>query len=279
MDYKTILVALGDDPARAPRLEAALALCRRFGAGLVGLTATGTQLEPFRGADEEAGKYAEQAAARLQRAVDQDLAVLQAALAPSGAGVAYRHVVVEAEAGWALATEGRFADLILPPPLQEGDSTPPLMAKEAEYALLNAGRPVLLVPAGGTLAPGGHALVGWDGSRPAARAVSDALPLLAQASAVTVAVVAEEGGGGGEAEPEAGGERLLQWLATHGVTARLRVEHGGPPAEVLLRLAQELDAGLLVAGGYGRGRLRERVLGGTTRTLVQRAGVPLFLSH
>ncbi len=276
MDYKTILVELGDDPARAARLEVALALCRRFGAGLVGLTATGTRLEPFRGAGDEAGRYAEQAAAGLQRTVDENLAALQAAMASSTTTVAYRHVVVEAETGWALATEGRFADLVLPPPLQAGDNAPPLMEQEAEYALLNAGRPVLLVPVGAMLAPQGHALVGWDGSRPAARAVSDALPLLAQASTVTVVVVAGERG---EDEQQAGGERLLQWLAAHGVPAWLRVQRGGLPGEVLLRLTQELDAGLLVAGGYGRGRLRQRVLGGTTRTLVRHAGVPLLLSH
>jgi hypothetical protein len=101
--------------------------------------------------------------------VDEHLAALQAALASSGTAVPYHHAVVEAETGWALATEGRFADLVLPPPVQAGDSAPPLMAQEAEYALLNAGRPVLLVPAGATLAPQGHALVGWDGSQPAAR--------------------------------------------------------------------------------------------------------------
>ncbi|WER49088.1 universal stress protein [Cupriavidus sp. WKF15] len=276
MDYKTILVALDDDPARAARLEAALALCRHFGAGLVGLTATGTRLEPFRGAGEEAGKYAARAAADLQRTIDENLATLQAAVASPDATLACRHVVVEAETGWALATEGRFADLILPPPLQAGDNAPALMAEEAEYALLNAGRPVLLVPAGAKLAPQAHVLVGWDGSQPAARAVSDALPLLAKASAVTVVVVA---GDSGEDEQQAGGERLLQWLAAHGVTAWLRVQRGGQPGEVLLRLTQELNAGLLVAGGYGRSRLRERMLGGTTRTLVRQAGVPLLLSH
>ncbi|CAG2136931.1 hypothetical protein LMG31506_01754 [Cupriavidus yeoncheonensis] len=276
MDYKTILVELGDDPARAARLEAALALCRRFGAGLVGLTATGMRLEPFRGAGDEAGRYADQAAAALQRTVDENLATLRAAMASSASAAPYRHVVVEAEPGWALATEGRFADLILPPPWQAGDNAPPLMAEQAEYALLNAGRPVLLVPAGATLAPQGHVLVGWDGSQPAARAVSDALPLLAQASAVTAVVVA---GDGGEDEQQAGGERLLQWLAAHGVAAWLRVQRGGQPGEVLLRLTRELNAGLLVAGGYGRSRLRERMLGGTTRTLVRHTGVPLFLSH
>jgi nucleotide-binding universal stress UspA family protein len=276
MDYKTILVDLGDDPARAARLDAALVLCRRFGAGLVGLTATGTRLEPFRGAGDEAGRYAEQAAANLQRTVDENLATLQAALTSPAATVAYRHVVVGAETGWALATEGRFADLILPPPLQAGDNPPPLMAQDAEYALLNAGRPILLVPAGATLARQGHVLVGWDGSQPAARAVSDALPLLAQASAVTVVVVT---GDAGEDEQQAGGERLLAWLAAHGVAAWLRVQRGGQPGEVLLQLAQELNAGLLVAGGYGRSRLRERMLGGTTRTLVHQAGVPLLLSH
>ncbi len=171
--------------------------------------------------------------------MDENLAALQAAIASSTAGVTCQQVVIEAEAGWALAMEGRFADLVLPPPLQAGDEAPPLMAEDAEYALLNAGRPMLLIPEGAVLTPQGHALVAWDGSQPAARAVSDALPLLALASHVTVVVVA---GADGEDEKEAGGERLLQWLAAHGVEAWLRIERGGQPGEFLLRLARDLGA-------------------------------------
>jgi len=275
MHYKTILVDLGNDPARAERIDAAVGLAIRFDAAVVGLTATGPQLEPFRGAGEEAGKYAALAGDQQDQLAGENLAALQEAVRKGGPTVRYSHVVLQAESGWALATEGRFADLILPPPLEGAGDIPLPMAHEVEYALLNAGRPVLLVRPGAKLALPGHVLIAWDGSRPAARAVSDALPLLALASAVTIMVVSEA-----EAAPDTvAGERLAAWLSTHGVRATLRVEQGGSPGEVLLRAVQALPADLLVAGGYGRNRLRELVLGGTTRTLVRSVPVPLLMSH
>ena len=69
MDFKTILVDLSDDSARSARIETAARIAEKFGGNVTGLTATGTYLEPFRGAGEEAGKYAALAASHLHQLV------------------------------------------------------------------------------------------------------------------------------------------------------------------------------------------------------------------
>lgn len=280
MDFRTILVDLSEDAARAARIETAARLAAQSGGSVVGLTATGIHLEPFRGAGGEAGQYAALAASHLHRLVAGQKEALDRMTRQVSAEIPTRHVVVDGEPGWALADEGRFADLILPAPPSADADVPALLAGVAEYAMLNAGRPILLVP--GTTAPrlGGRVAIAWNGSREAARAVADALPWLVSASAVSILVVTA-GKHGAAMEGEAyrdSAHRLTAWLACHGVHASLLVG-AGDPDQRLLQLAGQAQADLLVAGGYGRSRLREMVLGGTTRAVLRQAGLPVFMSH
>ncbi|WP_354683869.1 universal stress protein [Cupriavidus necator] len=280
MDFRTILVDLREDAARPARMETAARLAEKFGGSVVGLTAAGTHLEPFRGAGENAGQYVALAASELQQLAVEHKAALDTLIARVSPTIPTRHIVIEAEPGWALAEEGRFADLILPGPPSADADVPALLAGVAEYVMLNAGRPVLLVP--GTAVPqlGGRVAIAWNGGREAARAVADALPWLAHASAVSVLLVST-GKKGGEFEAEAyrdSGKRLTAWLAAHGINASLVVAEGDPD-HVVPQLAGTVQADLLVAGGYGRSRLRELVLGGTTRALLRQTALPVFMSH
>jgi nucleotide-binding universal stress UspA family protein len=114
-------------------------------------------------------------------------------------------------------------------------------------------------------------LVAWNGSREAARAVRDALPFLTEAAAVTVASF-------GAAAPREL-EDVVDLLEGHGVRATARAEAdtasiGGQ----LIGLAAALDCDLMVLGAYGRPRLREVILGGVTREILQGAQVPVLLS-
>lgn len=149
-----------------------------------------------------------------------------------------------------------------------------------EAALLDSGRPVLAVPYA-QRAPrlGPHALVAWNGSREAARAVADALPLLAMAERVTVLVVLQE-------EPRSGedavpGDDIALHLARHGitVTATRMMAPEIEPGEALLNAAAEHAADFLVMGGYGHSRLREMIMGGVTRTLLRSMTLPVLMSH
>jgi nucleotide-binding universal stress UspA family protein len=147
-----------------------------------------------------------------------------------------------------------------------------------EAALFGSGRPVLVVPyiqqAGLKL---DRVLVCWDGSRTAARATADALPLLARAGTTEVITVTD---GAGD-QDEIPGFDIAQHLARHGIKVELkRIVRGDVDIpNVILSHAADTSADLIVMGGYGHSRLREFVLGGATRGLLQSMTVPTLMSH
>jgi nucleotide-binding universal stress UspA family protein len=119
-------------------------------------------------------------------------------------------------------------------------------------------------------------IVGWDGSSSAARAAGDAMPFLERAKMVQVVVVSERG-----KSDEIPGADIAQHFARHGVTVEVKqiVAPDAKPAEVLLSHAADTSADLLVLGGYGHSRLREFVLGGVTRSILETMTVPTLMSH
>ncbi|WER44713.1 universal stress protein [Cupriavidus sp. WKF15] len=276
MDYKTVLVALGTDAGCAARVRMAAELAARFGGQVVGVSATGIRMDPLFRAGEDAARHAEAARQSRLAHTAESGELLGEVVSQAACGTAYTHHVVEDEWGWVMAQEGRVADIIilgglLPP----GDSA---MERTAEYVLLNAGRPVLFVPPHPVRLHGGHMVIAWDGSREAARAVADAMPLLLCASKITIlAVWDEHGTPDANSEPVAG---LRQYLRRHGVIAGVRTEQTAQSVgTVILEALPVLGADMLVAGGYGHGRVRELILGGTTRALMHACQIPLLLSH
>ena len=140
--------------------------------------------------------------------------------------------------------------------------------------LLNSGGPMLVVPYihKGPL-EAHHVGIAWDGSRLAARALRDALPFLTAAKAVTVIAINENAG-------EASSDQVVSHLARRGVAARvqrLTVDRGNVHGTIL-SIAAESNIGLLVMGGYGHSRLKERILGGVTRGMFDSMTVPVLMS-
>lgn len=276
MEIRTILVELGDDPCCADRIRVAGDLARRHDAHVVGLTATGFRLEPFRSAGEEALHYAEGAQKALRRQAQVALDAFTRTLQETAPGVPFSHRLVEEETGWALATAGRVADIVLTRQPSWPRSAPFMAAEPSEYALLNSGRPLVIVPEGVRTFAATHPMIAWDGRREAARAVTDAMPFLQRAAQVTVLGIAraqhEE-----EGAPVAA---LLEWLQRHGVAASATMDKDSPDAgPALLAAATRLGADLIVAGGYGHSRVREFVMGGATRSLMHDARLLVLLSH
>ena len=122
-----------------------------------------------------------------------------------------------------------------------------------------------------------RAMVCWDGSRNAARAIADALPLLARAKAVEVVIVTGEPG----KSDEIAGADIGQHLARHGLKVEVErlVARDIDITSTLLSRAADLGADLMVMGGYGHSRLREFVLGGATRGILASMTVPVLMSH
>lgn len=146
-----------------------------------------------------------------------------------------------------------------------------------EAALFDSGRPMLVVP---YIQKEGlkldRILVCWDGSRSASRAIADALPFLARAKAIDVLVV-----GKGREGDRISGADIAQHLARHGLNIDLKrvVAPDSDVANTILSYAADSSADLIVMGGYGHSRLREFVLGGATRGLLQTMTVPTLMSH
>ena len=201
------------------------------------------------------------------------------AAAASRAGVAAEPITLSSGFAGAGDTFGRIArrfDLAV-----VGQAEPEASAVEgliAEGTLFESGRPMIVVPyiqkAPLKL---DNVMVCWDGSRPAARAIADAMPLLERAGRVEVVIVANERGKQDEIE----GADLGAHLARHGLKVDInRIAGGGiDVADLLLSHAADNGSDFMVMGGYGHSRLREFVLGGVTRSILRSMTVPALMSH
>jgi len=147
-----------------------------------------------------------------------------------------------------------------------------------EGALFGSGRPVVVVPY--TQQEGlklDRILICWDGSRPAARAIADAIPLLGRAKTVDIVVVIGERDKSGEIT----GRNMRRHLARHGIETEIKhiTASGGVAQNAILAHAAETGATFIVMGGYGHSRLREFILGGVTRGILKSMPVPVLMSH
>jgi nucleotide-binding universal stress UspA family protein len=151
---------------------------------------------------------------------------------------------------------------------------------QIEGVLFHSGRPVLLAPRGWTGETiGKRIVIGWDASREATRAVSEAKPFLAQCdSALILTVDAKPRAFGHGDQP---GQNIAAHLSRRGVKVDVRNADslGRSIADALLQEAEGFGADLLVMGAYGHSRLRELVFGGATRELLDDSRLPLFMAH
>ena len=145
-----------------------------------------------------------------------------------------------------------------------------------EALLLFSGRPSVIVPYIDIKPVGFKSVaVAWDGSASAARALSDALPLLKKAELVEVVTVGEN-----VADKRLLGARLVQHLACHKIDASyLTLPKLADVADALLSHVAKVGSDLLIMGAYDHSRLRERVLGGVSREILRSMTVPVFMSH
>jgi nucleotide-binding universal stress UspA family protein len=144
--------------------------------------------------------------------------------------------------------------------------------------LFESGRPVIIVPyIQRALLKLDRVMVCWDGSRPAARAVADAMPLLKRAGDVEITIISTERGKHEEVE----GVDMGRHLARHGLKVEVnRIIRGDTDvADALLSHCADSGADFMVMGGYGHSRLREFVLGGVTRSILNSMAVPTLMSH
>ncbi|WP_300033460.1 universal stress protein [uncultured Roseobacter sp.] len=167
---------------------------------------------------------------------------------------------------------GRLADLVV---VARPDRDRNIGTNSLKSALYQTGRPVLMCPPKGTVAPefGAHITLAWNGSLEASRAVAMTLDLARAAQTVTIL-------SGGKGEPHgATAEELIAYYRLRGVTAVSHRFEARNPGEALPRLTAEMGASLLVMGAYGHNHERETLFGGNTQVVVDKSEIPVVLVH
>jgi nucleotide-binding universal stress UspA family protein len=200
-------------------------------------------------------------------------------VASSRAGISAEQLMLSASlngAGDRFARMARRFDLAI-----VGQGQPEMSSMDqiiGETTLFESGRPMIMVPC---IQKGpfkiDNVMICWDGSRAAARAVADAIPILGKSARVEIVIITNEPGKQYDIE----GADIGQHLARHGLKVNVhRLPGGGiDVADALLSYAADSGADFMVMGGYGHSRLREFVLGGVTRSIFQSMTVPVLLSH
>lgn len=278
MGFKDILVHVDATPASRTRLQLALSLARRFGARLSGLhVIPEPDVPPY-----------------FKPSVVQRIARIYAKNATAAAGLAEALFLQEtkdasAETAWEcisgdmeemIGERARFADLLI---LGQFDTENPrtisaflLPAK----VVFDSSAPILVIPNSGSFGDvGRHPLVMWDGSREAARAVQDAMPLLQAAERVSV--LAMDPLRQGHMHEGARTSTLVAHLGRHDVRAETAEASAGREGVTkdLLAHASLLGADLLVMGAYGHSRIWEFLVGGTTQDLLENTTIPVLMSR
>jgi nucleotide-binding universal stress UspA family protein len=175
-----------------------------------------------------------------------------------------------------LVREARAADLVIIGPTRvPGDLHRTL---DPGATVLRTGRPVLVVPSGLDSLKAERVVVGWRDTREARRALRDSLPLIREALSVAIVEIVDFGD---EKQAQRHIDDVARYLARHhvAVTVKTAAYSAGSGHAELIRFAQEMNADLIVAGGYGHSRLGEWIFGGVTQGLLATSPVCCLLSH
>lgn len=269
MGCRTILVELADDSGLEPRLQLARGLADRFDAVLIGMHVMPPPFIPASYGEATAyiGPDLLEAQRKANRKIAERVQAVFRSVCGEGSGAVWQEA--EGDRGDLLAQAARTTDLLLARHAKFGGTDVPDVLDQLVTA---AGVPVLALPSGFAGDLGRTVVVGWNGSREAARAVHDALPFLRAAKGVILCAV------GGQAETSLAAATAM--LRRHGLAVQPHKvgEPDGNAGEVLLAQAAAHAADLLVMGAYGHTRLREMVFGGATRHVLREATLPVLFS-
>ncbi|PWC37400.1 universal stress protein [Azospirillum sp. TSO35-2] len=273
MAYTHILVHLDSSPHVEARLDAAIALAAKHGAFLRGLFAQGDRNATSIIA-RRSSEHLVEAAARSEALFNEKLAA--AGIQGHWHGLThgeYNHVIRE------VIIWSRFADLTVLGQYDRDAGAHAAPEELNEQVVLNSGRPVLVIPYAGRFPViGKRVAVAWNAEREAARALSDAMPMLEKADEVTVITVLTQAASSVAESPRVG---VLDHLALHGVTAEqthFTVTDIGA-MDALLARAMDTGADLMVMGAHGHYGFPFLHRGGGTRHVLRTCPVPLLLSH
>jgi nucleotide-binding universal stress UspA family protein len=274
MPISDVLVYVDDAPSWPGRIEAAVALARHHDAHLIGLGVK-APIPPVFTADGGAYGLISELEAMRERELKKAEEQFDRAMRESGYSASSEWRAGAGDPVMTIALHARYADVTI---VSQGD---PEADDIYNISLpgdltMSSGRPTLVIPYVGARQPiGRNILIAWNGSREAARAVSDAMAFLQDADSVHVLTVSERG------IHETAGPDLARFLTRHGIRAETENRPRGEAnaADTILNVAMERGSDLLVTGCYGHSRLREAMFGGVSRSLFRSMTVPILMGH
>src|SRR5947209_1989685 len=277
VSYKTIIVSLALDRSNDACLAVAGDLAERFGARVIGVSASDIRPALYFAEGNTAQAVLEEEAAAIRTRLSELEMEFRALVSPRAKSIEWRSALTLPTPF--IMQQARAADVVVAGQRAEA-LVDPCVAVDPSDLVMRAGRPLIVVPPTVQWLDPRSVLVAWKDAREARRAVFDALPILATAEEVTIAEVAEQGTERAEALSHV--EDVAAWLRGHGIVANAVVpeaETADSVAEQIERIAANLGAGTVIAGAYGHSRFREWILGGVTRHLSTQSGRCAFLSR
>ena len=282
MAYKSILTVLtrAEDAALAIGSAARLAMAQDAHLDVLVLGVDRTQVGySYIGSGAVLMQVSLDRAEAEARATEAAVATALAAQ-PQGLRASVEAAVTQLGAlGDIVAQRARFADLVvLPRPYGTGKGAE--TEAVVESALFEGKAPVLVLPGKGlgSADQPKRIIIAWNQSAEAMVATRAALPFLKAADRVDITVIDPPTHGAERSDP---GGLLCQMLVRHGVHAEVSVLARSLPrvSDVLARHVWDQNADLLVMGAYGHSRLREAILGGATRNMLEKAEIPVLMAH
>lgn len=281
MTYKTILVHADESRHAQQRFEIATRVALAEDAHLIGAAATALPGAFY--LPEMIGESTMTLTAYLEYLRERAKGVLaQFEATARQAGVrSFEQRIVDDEAGAGLCLQARYSDLVVISQSDPDETLPALRPGFPEYVVLNAGRPVLVLPYAGRFPQfGKRILLAWDASMEATRAVTAALPFLRRAELVQVTVF--DAGARGDAHGEQPGADIALYLSRHGIKVEVSQQVTADRIDIgnaLLSAASDFNADMLVMGCYGHSRFREVLMGGVSNTVFRSMTVPTLMCH
>ena len=276
MTYATVMVGMALGEANDAPLEVAAQLAERFGAKVIGVAAAEFSPPLYYTTGEAAQLLVDQGWAEIKGRIAELKGEFHKAMQGRASEMEWRFA--RDFPTRYMVQQARACDIIVVGEAGRGRITDPFAQADPNELVMQAGRPLLVVPGACNWLDLRSVLVAWKDTVEARRAVSDALPLLRKSTDVTIVEIVED-----EADRVAALSRVgdvAAWLSRHGVRASQQVPgHCGDAVAQLERIASDVRAGVVIAGAYGHSRLSEWMLGGVTRRLISPLTHCSLLAH
>jgi nucleotide-binding universal stress UspA family protein len=276
MTYKTLMVHLNVGRPNKALLRVTCDLVNRFDAKVIGVVGCHPTTMVYGDGVNTAAIVATDRT-EIKHEIKAAEAEFHAAFEGTSTAVEWRSSMIYESVADYVSRECHSADLIITSGLSR-DPKDTARAENPGDIVMQAGRPVLIVPHSTNMLKLDQIVVAWKNTREARRAITDALPMMKHATRVTVLEIADAEACNRVSEQLAD---ICAWLKSHDIDAKPEFVARSSDDDVyqLDRALEKLDAQIVVAGAYGHSRLREWALGGVTRDLMLRATYCTLLSH